>query len=85
MNLRRIVLGCLQCLFVGAANAQWVDITNEYLALLNKGDFRGYAQIFEKQDNSAEIILVDTNGTRIYNPNTALKNHHVYVSSFCCR
>ena len=31
MNLRRIVLGCLQCLFVGAANAQWVDITDEFL------------------------------------------------------
>ena len=46
---------------------------NEYLALLNKGDFRGYAQIVEKQDNSAEIILIDTDGTRIYNPNTALK------------
>jgi DNA sulfur modification protein DndD len=46
---------------------------NEYLALLNKGDFRGTAQIVEKQDNSAEIILIDTDGSRIYNPNTALK------------
>lgn len=46
---------------------------NEYLALLNKGDFRGYAQIVEKQDNSAEIVLIDTDGTRIYNPNTALR------------
>ena len=41
--------------------------------MLNKGDFRGYAQIVEKQDNSAEIILIDTDGTRIYSPNTALK------------
>ena len=31
MKLRRIVFGCLQCLFVGAANAQWVDITDEFL------------------------------------------------------
>lgn len=46
---------------------------NEYLSLLNKGDFMGYARIVEKQDNSAEIILEDTDGTRIYNPNTALK------------
>ena len=46
---------------------------NEYLVLLNKGDFRGYARIKEKQDDSAEIILEDTDGTRIYNPNTALK------------
>jgi DNA sulfur modification protein DndD len=33
----------------------------------------GYARIVEKPDNSAEIILEDTDGTRIYNPNTALK------------
>jgi DNA sulfur modification protein DndD len=46
---------------------------NEYLALLNRGDFMGYARIVEKPDNSAEIILEDTDGTRIYNPNTALK------------
>lgn len=48
-------------------------VTNEYLALLNKGDFRGYAQIVEKPNSSAEIILIDTDGSRIYNANTALK------------
>ena len=47
--------------------------SNRYLELLNKGDFRGYAKIMEKPDNSAEIILTDTDGTRIFNPNTALK------------
>ena len=47
--------------------------SNRYLELLNKGDFRGYAKIIEKPDNSAEIILTDTDGTRIFNPNTALK------------
>ena len=46
---------------------------NEYLEQLNKGDFRGYARILEKADNSAEIVLIDTDDTRIYNPNTALK------------
>ena len=46
---------------------------NEYLAELNKGDFRGTARIIEKPDDSAEIILVDVDGTRVYNPNTALK------------
>lgn len=46
---------------------------NEYLEKLNKGDFRGYARIVEKADNSAEIVLIDTDNTRIYNPNTALK------------
>ena len=48
-------------------------VTNDYLALLNKGDFRGYAQIIEKPNSSAEIILIDTDGSRIYNANTALK------------
>lgn len=48
-------------------------VTNDYLALLNKGDFRGYAQIVEKPNSSAEIILIDTDGSRIYNANTALK------------
>lgn len=47
--------------------------SNRYLELLNKGDFRGYANIIEKADNSAEIILSDTDGSRIFNPNTALK------------
>lgn len=46
---------------------------NEYLVLLNQGDFRGTARILEKADDSAELILVDADGTRIYNPNTALK------------
>lgn len=46
---------------------------NDYLEMLNKGDFRGSARIVEKPDESAEIVLVDVDGTRIYNPNTALK------------
>lgn len=52
---------------------QLEEVTNDYLALLNKGDFRGYAQIVEKPNSSAEIILIDTDGSRIYNANTALK------------
>ena len=52
---------------------QLEEVTNKYLELLNKGDFRGYAQIIEKPNSSAEIILVDTDGSRIYNANTALK------------
>lgn len=52
---------------------QLEEVTNEYLELLNKGDFRGYAQIVEKPNSSAEIILIDTDGSRIYNANTALK------------
>ena len=52
---------------------QLESAANEYLAQLNKGDFRGTAKIIEKPDDSAEIILVDVDGTRIFNPNTALK------------
>lgn len=52
---------------------QLEEVTNEYLERLNKGDFRGYAQIVEKPNSSAEIILIDTDGSRIYNANTALK------------
>lgn len=52
---------------------QLEEAANEYLAALNKGDFRGTARIVEKPDESAEIILVDVDGTRVYNPNTALK------------
>ena len=52
---------------------QLEEVTNEYLELLNKGDFRGYVQIVERPNSSAEIILIDTDGSRIYNANTALK------------
>ncbi len=52
---------------------QLENATNEYLELLNRSDFRGYAKIMPKADESAEIILIDSDGTRIFNPNTALK------------
>jgi len=52
---------------------QLEDTANEYLVQLNKSDFRGKAQIIEKPDETAEIILVDIDGVRVYNPNTALK------------
>lgn len=52
---------------------QLENVANEYLELLNRGDFRGQAKIVERADNSAEIVLVDADGARIYNPNTALR------------
>lgn len=52
---------------------QLESATNKYLERLNRGDFRGQAHIVEKADESAELMLIDTDGTRIYNPNTALK------------
>lgn len=53
--------------------SQLEDTTNKYLERLNRGDFRGQTHIVEKADESAELMLIDTDGTRIYNPNTALK------------
>lgn len=53
--------------------SQLEDQANNYLEALNRGDFRGYARIMEKADDSAELILIDSDGSRIYNPNTALK------------
>ena len=53
--------------------SQLEETTNKYLERLNRGDFRGQAHIIEKADESAELMLIDTDGTRIYNPNTALK------------
>ena len=48
-------------------------VANEYLRKLNKGDFSGSIRIDEKAENNADVRLVDVDGTRIYNPNTALK------------
>lgn len=53
--------------------SQLENTTNKYLERLNRGDFRGQAHIVEKADESAELMLIDTDGARIYNPNTALK------------
>lgn len=52
---------------------QLSEAANEYLALLNKDDFKGSVHIWPLHNNSAEIVLEDLDGTRIYNPNTALK------------
>lgn len=46
---------------------------NEYLEQLNTGDFRGRALIEEGAKNTSRIILIDMDGSRIYNPNTSLE------------
>ncbi len=46
---------------------------NKYLELLNAGDFRGRALIEEGAKNTSRIILIDMDGSRIFNPNTALE------------
>jgi len=52
---------------------QLEDAANEYLEKLNKGDFRGFVRVVEKPDDTAELILADVDGSRVYNPNTALR------------
>lgn len=52
---------------------QLEDAANEYLEKLNKGDFRGFVKVIEKPDDTAELILSDVDGSRVYNPNTALR------------
>lgn len=47
--------------------------SNEYLQKLNKNDFYGIIRIVKTVNNSARIELYSDNGTRIVNPNGALK------------
>lgn len=47
--------------------------SNNYLSKLNKNDFYGIIRIKKTIDNSAKIELYSENGTRIENPNGALK------------
>lgn len=47
-------------------------IANEYLDMLNEGDFKGVIRIIPYPDGSVKSELYDNNDVRIYNPNTAL-------------
>ena len=47
--------------------------SNKYLQKLNKNDFYGIIRIIKTYNNSARIELCSHNGTRIENPNGALK------------
>lgn len=48
-------------------------VSNNYLQKLNKNDFYGIIRIRKTLNNSARIELYSDNGTRIENPNGALK------------
>ena len=52
---------------------------NKYLQKLNKNDFYGIIRIRKTFNNSARIELYSDNGTRIENPNGALKTT-IYMS-----
>lgn len=49
------------------------DYANAYLRQLNVNDFTGTIRIFLTGQGSAESVLIDADGTKIENPNTALK------------
>lgn len=57
--------------------------SNKYLKTLNKNDFYGIIRIRKTINNSARIELYSDNGTRIENPNGALKTTMYYVGSVC--
>lgn len=49
------------------------EYANEYLSRLNVGDFTGTIRIFMTDHGNAESALIDADGSRIENPNTALR------------
>lgn len=48
-------------------------VANEYLDVLNVDNFTGRIRIDERANNSAEVMLVDSDNAPILDPNTALK------------
>lgn len=50
---------------------------NEYLDRLNIDDFKGRILIVEKADGQGEAVLSNADGTRIFNPNTALRTTYL--------
>lgn len=53
------------------------DKANVYLDKLNNDDFKGRIRIIEKPDGQGEAVLTNADGTRIFNPNTALKTTYL--------
>lgn len=53
------------------------DKANVYLDKLNIDDFKGRIRIVEKPGGQGEAILTNTDETRIFNPNTALKTTYL--------
>ena len=48
------------------------NVANQYLSVLNKGDFKGKVRIFGTGELT-DLALIDVDGSTISNPNTALK------------
>lgn len=53
------------------------DYANLYLGKLNINDFKGVIRIIEKANGQGEAVLRNSDGTRIFNPNTALRTTYL--------
>lgn len=53
------------------------DASNEFLDELNIDDFKGTIRIIEKANGEAEAALINNDGTKIFNPNTALRTTYL--------
>ena len=53
------------------------DEANSFLEKLNVDDFTGVIRIIEKANGQGEAILNDSDGTRIFTPNTALRTTYL--------
>lgn len=53
------------------------DKANYFLEQLNTNDFKGTIRIIEKADGQGEAVLMNDDGTRIFDPNTALRTTYL--------
>ena len=53
------------------------DEANIFMEKLNINDFKGSIRIIEKADGQGEAVLMDSDNTRIFNPNTALRTTYL--------
>lgn len=53
------------------------DEANIFLEKLNTNDFKGTIRIVEKPNGQGEAVLVNSDDTRIFNPNTALRTTYL--------
>jgi len=53
------------------------DKANSYLDKLNTDDFKGQIRIIEKPNGQGEAVLTNSDGSRIFNPNTALRTTYL--------
>ena len=53
------------------------DQANIFMEKLNVNDFKGSIRIIEKADGQGEAVLMDSDNSRIYTPNTALRTTYL--------